>query len=210
MTEDGISIKWIVISYYTVGTGYETEIEKLRRSLNLFQLPHYIEGIKSRGSWVENVHYNNELILKAFDMFPDKAIVSLDADAVVERYPALFDTLDCDFAAHMHTWKSGRVELLCSTMYWQGNETTRAFLRDVITRHKSYPRETQQPGMLATLKQWGDRIKYQSLPPQYARIFDLMESVKFPVINQYQASRRFRKEVNRAGMPKQITTRDIK
>jgi len=203
-------MEWIVISYYTVGTGYEAEIENLKRSLNLFQLPHHIEGIKSRGSWIANVHYNNELILKAFDMFPDKAIVSIDADAVIERYPALFDTLDCDFAAHFHRWKNSREELLCSTMYWQGNDTTRAFLAEVINRHKLYSQETQQPGMLATLRAWGGRIKFQSLPPQYARIFDLMESVKFPVINQYQASRRFRKEVNRAGMPKQITTRDIK
>jgi hypothetical protein len=204
-------MEWIIISYYTVGTGYEVEIEKLRQSLIKFELPHHIEGIKSRGSWIKNVHYNNELILKAFDMFPDKAIVSLDADAVVERYPALFDTLDCDFAAHMHTWKSGRVELLCSTMYWQGNRKTRKFLAEVIERHKVYPQETQQPGMLRTLKSWGiQRIKFVSLPPQYARIFDLMESVKYPVINQYQASRRFRKAVNRAGMPKQITTRDLK
>lgn len=202
---------WIVISYYTVGTGYEIEIEKLRQSLIKFELPHHIEGIKSRGSWIKNVHYNNELILKAFDMFPDKAIVSLDADAIVERYPALFDTLDCDFAAHLHVWNSGRQELLCSTMYWQGNRTTRAFLKDVIARHRSYPQETQQPGMLGTLRSWEEgRIKFVSLPPQYARIFDLMESVKYPVINQYQASRRFRKAVNRAGMPKQITTRDIK
>lgn len=203
-------MKWIVISYYTVGTGYEVEIENLRQSLIRFELAHHIEGIKSRGSWLENVHYNNELILKAFDMFPDHAIVSLDADAVVERYPALFDTIDCDFAAHMHTWKSGRVELLCSTMYWQGNKTTRAFLKEAIERHKQYPRETQQPGILATLKSWKDWMKFVSLPPQYARIFDLMASVKYPVINQYQASRRFRKEVNRAGMPRQITTRDLK
>ena len=203
-------MNWIIVSYYTVGTGYEKEIENLKRSLNLFELPHHIEGIKSQGSWIKNVHYNNELILKAFDMFPDKAIVSLDADAVIERYPALFDTLDCDFAAHMHTWKSGRIELLCSTMYWQGNATTRAFLAGVIERHRQYPGETQQPGMLATLKAWENRIKFVTLPPQYARIFDLMESTKYPVINQYQASRRFRKEVNRAGAPKQITTRDIK
>jgi len=203
-------MEWIIISYYTVGTGYETEIEKLRQSLIKFELPHHIEGIKSRGSWIKNVHYNNELILKAFDMFPDKAIVSLDADAVVERFPALFDTLDCDFAAHFHTWNSGRQELLCSTMYWQGNRTTRKFLEEVIERHRHYPQETQQPGMLGVLKQWEGRIKFVSLPPQYARIFDLMESVKYPVINQYQASRRFRKAVNRAGMPKQITTRDIK
>ena len=203
-------MEWIVISYYTVGTGYETEIKNLERSLIKFKLPYHFEGIQSRGSWIENVHYNNELILKAFHMFPDKAIVSLDADAVIERYPALFDTLDCDFAAHMHTWKSERTELLCSTMYWQGNETTRKFLEEVIDRHRRYKFETQQPGMLKTLRTWGNRIKYVSLPPQYARIFDLMESVKYPVINQYQASRRFRKAVNRAGMPKQITTRDLK
>lgn len=203
-------MNWIVISYYTVGTGYEIEVENLRASLNKFQIEHYIEGIKSRGSWVKNVHYNNELILKAFDMYPGRAIVSLDADAVVERYPALFDTLDCDFAAHLHKWNSGREELFCSTMYWQGNNTTRSFLKETLVRHVQYPRETQQPGMFATLKKWGKSIRFTSLPPQYARIFDLMSGVKFPVINQYQASRRFRKEVNKMHVPKQITTRDIK
>ena len=204
-------MNWIVVSYYTIGTGYEKEVEFLRESLIKFQITHHIEGIKTRGSWVKNVHYNNELILKAFDMYPGKAIVSLDADAQVERYPALFDTIDCDFGAHLHTWKNGREELLCSTMYWQGNDRTKAFLRDALKRHVSYPQETQQPGMFATLKKWGKKIRFQSLPPQYARIFDLMEGVKFPVINQYQASRRFRKEVNRMSLPtKQITTRDLK
>jgi hypothetical protein len=200
--------RFVIISYYTKNTGYEGEVQRLIESLDKFELPYEIEGIETLGSWVNNVHYNHELILKKMEEHPGKDLVSLDADAVVNKYPALFDTIQCDFAAHLHEWKHGR-ELFCSTMYIANNEKMRMFFIDCIHRHTRFPHERQQPCVQATLKEWGDDLMFMNLPPQYANIFDLV-NVKFPVITQYQASRRFKKEVNRMSAPKIITTRDLK
>lgn len=200
--------RFIIISYATRNTGYEGEIKRLEESLIKFELPFEIEFIDTLGSWVKNVHYNHELILKMMEKYPDKDIVSLDADAVVNKYPALFDTIHCDFAAHFHEWKHGR-ELFCSTMYIANTNKMRAFFTACIQRHEKFPNERQQPCVQATLAEWENEVMFMNLPPQYANIFDLV-NVKFPVITQYQASRRFKKEVNRMSAPKMLTTRDLK
>lgn len=197
-------LNYVIISYYTLNTPYAIEIEGLRKSLEKFKLPYKIYPVSSRGSWIKNVQINEEIILQAFDEFPGKAIVSLDADAVVIKYPALFEGLDCDFAAHYHMWpKQARTELFCSTMYFQNTEITRHFLEDCLRRYKECPSTRQQPNMQAVFNnQWSRRstvyrkeMKFVNLPPQYCKIFDLMADIKFPVIEQYQASRRFKKLV---------------
>jgi hypothetical protein len=199
-------LPYVIISYYTLDTPYQTEIKNLRASLEKFRLPFHIYGVLSRGSWIRNVQINEEIILRAFDDFPGKAIVSLDADAVVIKYPALFECLDCDFAAHYHTWaKQARTELLCSTMYFQNTEITRHFLEDCLRRYKDCPSTRQQPNMQAVFNnKWSRRstvyrkeMRFINLPPQYCKIFDLMADIKFPVIEQYQASRRFKKLVGK-------------
>ncbi len=196
-------LSYVIISYYTTNTPYQIEIQKLRESLERFRLPYKFYPVASRGSWIRNVQINEEIILQAFTDFPGKAIVSLDADAVVIKYPALFECIDCDFAAHYHAWpKQSRTELLCSTLYFQDTPITRDFLNDCLRRYFEYPATRQQPNMEAVFNyQWKGKHHYRkemrfiNLPPQYCKIFDLMADIKFPVIEQYQASRRFKKLV---------------
>lgn len=195
-------LPYVIISYYTRGTPYEKEVENLRESLERFDLSYEIYEVPSRGSWIKNVQINEEIILRAMDAFPGKAIVSLDADSVVQKYPALFETLDCDFAAHYHIWSRGnRKELFCSTMYFRNCGLTREFLNDCIERYRQCPTTRQQPNMMSVFEgKWGNRVwrkelKFTNLPPQYCKIFDLMGEIKYPVIEQFQASRRFKKLV---------------
>jgi len=200
------SLPYVIVSYYTANTPYEQEIENLHDSLHGFQLPHMTYRVPNRGSWIKNVQINEEIILQAMSEFPGKAIVSLDADSVVQRYPALFETLDCDFAAHYHTWPKGnRRELFCSTMYFKNCSNSRIFLLDCLKRYREFPTTRQQPNMRAVFEgayrtsvpSWRKRLKFTNLPPQYCKIFDLMGDIKFPVIEQFQASRRFKKSVGR-------------
>ena len=197
-------LPYVIISYFTKGTPYEQEIENLHESLHRFNLPHLIMSAPSRGSWIKNVQINEELILKAMEDCPGKAIVSLDADAVIQRYPALFETLDCDFAAHYHIWPKGnRKELFCSTMYFKNCSDTRIFLLDCLKRYRENPTTRQQPNMMAVFEgryrtsvpSWRKRLKFTNLPPQYCKIFDLMGEIKYPVIEQFQASRRFKNKI---------------
>lgn len=195
-------LPYVIVSYYTRNTPYEQEIENLHESLHRFQLPHYIFRVANRGSWIKNVQINEELILKAMEDCPGKAIVSLDADAVIQRYPALFETLDCDFAAHYHIWPKGnRKELFCSTMYFKNCSLTKLFLNTCLQRYRKYPSTRQQPNMQAVFEgRWSDivwrkALYFLNLPPQYCKIFDLMADIKYPVIEQFQASRRFKNQV---------------
>ncbi len=199
-----VSLPYMIVSYFTKNTPYEKEIENLINSLERFSLPYSIFPVPSRGSWIKNVQINEEIILMAMGMFPDKAIVSLDADSVVQRFPALFGSLDCDFAAHYHIWPRGnRKELFCSTMYFRNCDLTKEFLRDCLNRYKEVPTTRQQPNMMAVFdgigvqrtQHWRKRLKFTNLPPQYCKIFDLMGDIKFPVIEQFQASRRFKNQV---------------
>lgn len=200
--KDPRDLPYVIVSYFTIGTPYEQEVENLHESLHRFNLPHIILSVPSRGSWIKNVQINEEIILQAMEVYPDKAIVSLDADSVVQRYPALFETLDCEFAAHYHIWPKGnRKELFCSAMYFQNCSHSRMFLLDCIKRYKEHPSTRQQPNMMAVLEgrwgniTWGKMLKFTNLPPQYCKIFDLMGEIKYPVIEQFQASRRFKKLV---------------
>lgn len=193
-------LPFIIISYYTVNTPYQVEIQNLRKSLEEHELPYKFYPVPSRGSWIKNVQINEEIILMAMDDFPGKAIVSLDADAVVRLFPSLFLDLKCEFAARYHEWpKQARHELLCSTMYFRDTPNTRAFLKDCLARYKQVPHTRQQPNMQAVFNgQWGETkwrkvLDFVNLPPQYCKIFDLMGDIKLPVIEQYQASRRFKK-----------------
>ena len=202
---DPSSLPYVIVSYYTKDTPYEKEVENLHESLHRFNLPHIILSVPSRGSWIKNVQINEEIILDAMEVYPDKAIASLDADSVVQRYPALFETLDCDFAAHYHVWPKGnRKELFCSTMYFKNCSDTRIFLLDCLKRYREFPSTRQQPNMMAVFEgrthqgsvpSWRKRLRFVNLPPQYCKIFDLMGDIKFPVIEQFQASRRFKKLV---------------
>lgn len=201
---DPQSLPYMIVSYCTIGTPYEEEIKNLIDSLERFCLPFYIYEMTNRGSWIKNVQINEEIILDAMDRYPDKAIVSLDADSVVQRFPALFGSLDCDFAAHYHIWPRGnRKELFCSTMYFRNCDLTKEFLRDCLNRYKEVPTTRQQPNMMAVFdgigvqrtQHWRRRLEFTNLPPQYCKIFDLMGDIKFPVIEQFQASRRFKRLV---------------
>jgi len=42
---------WRVCTFYTVDTGYELEVKKLKRSLERFNIPAHIRGVSSLGSW---------------------------------------------------------------------------------------------------------------------------------------------------------------
>ena len=120
-------MNWQVISFYTVNTGYEQEIKKLESSLKRFKLPYHFFSYKPVGTWRKNLNYKSEAILKAFDMFPGKDIVFIDADAIVRQYPALFDELsekqECDIGACFFKYqpRSGDPDELLSGTLWVKN-----------------------------------------------------------------------------------------
>ena len=127
--------------------------------------------------------------------FPDKNIIWIDCDAELKRYPALFDELDCDVAAHefrrglyQPRHKDTPPELLSGTLFLRNNEKVREIVKKWIQECSENPRVWDQKSLAKVL-----HGEYTRLPAAYCCIDKIMRKVQNPVILHYQASRRVRK-----------------
>ncbi len=157
--------------------GYETDV---------------IEIEKIHGKWLDTIYWRAnfvDLMLKKHQ----RPIVWLDCDAVIESDPVLFESIDADFAAHVHTFKWAKDELLGGTMFF--NYTPKCFeLIDTwLHFNKVIPKENlSQKVIKAAFKHWDG--KFFELPASYCQIFDLMADCGTPIISHHQASRQFRND----------------
>lgn len=165
----------IYTAFYTVNTIYEQEAARLQRSLESHGLEFDLRGIESRGDWYLNTHYTATHILTMMRAYPDRAIVQLDADAVVWKYPDLFDQLtssSSDIAVH---YRRGH-ELLNGTM-WVA-PTCQAF--KVIEEYERLvsvdPRNCHsEQRMLQAAIQRMPETRVTLLPAGYTFIHDIMK-----------------------------------
>jgi hypothetical protein len=178
---------WKVVSFHTDDALYKGHIERLKDSLVDHGIDNYIEEIPRSGGWIANVDYKPVFILKCLEMF-DENIVWLDADAVVQQYPVLFDDIDADIAVH---YKSGK-ELLSGTMYFSNTEKSKELLREWIALRETKNGVTQPQQVLEELLRGGKYLVHK-LPAPYTLIFDHMRHLGPPVIEHFQASRKGRK-----------------
>jgi len=185
----------VVISYYTKDTGYAVEVKRLRRSLYVHGLEHDVVGVDSLGSWQANTHYKAAFIRNMLKKYPSRALLFLDADAAVCKYPELFVGMtDIDIAVHFRHGK----ELLSGTLYFRNTEATRTLVDNWIALNDANPSVWEQKN-LATVLEKMDGIRVHRLPPEYCCIFDTMiKESGDPVIEHYQASRRLKKGAGKA------------
>jgi hypothetical protein len=195
----------IIVSHYTKDTGYEQEVEHLISSLNKWGLQYDIEEIESLGSWRRNSNYCSRLVQKMMAKYPNRDILRVDADAVFQRFPDLFlqDDFMADVAAHIANFRWHPNELLGGTIFFRNKPTVR-WLVDYWTWESTVNQpEHRNPDLL---KEIIDRQKFNvvfsPLPATYCKIFDIMRDVEDPVIEHFQASRKYKKQVNRVGVKK--------
>lgn len=174
----------LYVSFYT--PDYAGEAAELVATLDAHGLEYVVTAMPSAGNWVANCGRKPYCIRSAMALYPGRPIIWLDADARVRQYPALFDGLDCDFAAH---WRHG-TELLSGTLYF--NPTAAALsLVDAWIREQDRRRGEWDQRVLADVVAGMTGLKTLDLPWGYCRIFDGKEQGE-PVIEHMQASRRFR------------------
>lgn len=198
--------KWIVVSLYTWGTSYEGEVKKLITSLMQQNLPFHIYGYEPMGSWRLNLNCKSACIIKAMETYPDHDIVFIDADGIVRQDPVLFDKLSGEhkysMAATFHAYgpKSGSLdELLSGTLWLANNGLTRGLVKLWHKIAIENPLEIHQRCLkyaITEMEENGNPVKVFRMPWEYTCIFDYVRSrsVK-PVVEHFQASRRFREEV---------------
>ena len=81
----------LFVSCYTEDTPYEDLASELGVSLDRLGLPHRIDPVRSRGSWVTNAGLKAETIMRAWQE-SDGPVCWIDADAELLRLPyAVFD-----------------------------------------------------------------------------------------------------------------------
>lgn len=187
--------KFSVVSYYTVNTPYEKIVLNLTQSLLKFELAHDVQGIQSKGNWYKNTQYKAQFLLEMLDKHQEN-IIWVDADAIIQQYPVLFDTLDCDVGVHYRQWRLKKCpegELLSGTLYLANNEKIKQLIRRWVNNiyESKDPRVYDQKILQFTIKESKDLdLKVHQLPATYCQIFDSMKDAGEPVIEHFQASRK--------------------
>lgn len=185
--------RFIAVSFYT-DEAYRAEAEKLKASLDALGIAHDIRALASRGSWIANVEMKPEFIKAMLMEHPGTPIVWIDADGIVRRYPVIFDALDgYDLAVHFLHWANGKDELLGGTMWLENNTTIMGLMDEWIAESKALQKFKDQLSLQNIIKRNPGRFRVYRLPANYTQIFDIMKGAGQPVIEHFQASRRFRR-----------------
>ena len=195
----------LIVSHYTVDTGYEEESKNLIKSLDDLDLEWDMSAIKSLGSWRANSNWCAKQVQEGLYTFPDQDVLRVDADARFRQRPVIFeqDDFDADIAAVVHDFPWRKNELLGGTLFFRNNEIVRDLVDVWVEKACNSERKNERNGdLLQEILGYGpyQDLKFVALPPTYCQIFDLMANCGDPVIEHFQASRRFKRQVNRTGV----------
>ncbi len=194
----------MVVGYYTVNTPYEEEAQNLIQSLNKLGLNHDISGVKTLGSWQANTRFKAGFMLDMLIKWPNHRLLYVDCDAVVHKSPDLFKNYNCDIAVRWQDFRWRQNECLSGTIYMENNERTKRICelwRDINVQEGNESSRMEQWNLDTVINQMKSdpNFTYKNLPPEYTMIFDSMRGMYpnvIPVIEHFQASRRFKSNVN--------------
>ena len=177
-----------IVSYYTAL--YSLVAKDLIKSLEKFNLPHYVKELDDQGGWDKNTHYKPIFILE--QIMDNDAVVWTDADSVIQQEPTFFNDLDCDIAFHRLNG-----ELLSGTIYFKKTYNTIQLLKTWIKINQLNPQIWDQRNLDTAISQC--KLNIKDLPPEYCFIYDLSR-IRYPnlkpVIEHFQASRVYNRKKN--------------
>ena len=136
---------------------------------------------------------------------PNHRLLYVDVDAVVHKSPDLFKNYSCDIAVRWQDFRWRKNECLSGTIYMENNERTKRICelwRDINVTEGNKSNRMEQWNLdtvINQMKKEDPNFTYKNLPPEYTMIFDSMRGMYpniNPVIEHFQASRRFKKDVN--------------
>lgn len=189
----------LVVGFYTKDTPYQNEAKSFRKSCEAHGLECYLKGYENRGSWVTNAAIKPEFLLET--MKERKCdLLYVDVDARIRQKPDL-SFVTGDIAVH---YRDDR-ELLSGTIFLRYTEFTMLALREWACMQEGLPEEWDQRVLQKVL--WSlstrDMVTVTRLPAAYTQIFDTMKHHGQPIIEHFQASRRYKGAV---GMQVEIPT----
>ncbi|HSW86869.1 MAG TPA: hypothetical protein VLG49_05150 [Rhabdochlamydiaceae bacterium] len=197
----------VVISFYTKHTFYQMEVQNLIESCNRFGLEQSIEGVDSFGSWELNCAYKPFFILQKIKQL-QRPVLWVDADGMFVRQPECIPVFSSDFATRINEEcdDAHPSKVISSTVFANYSEEGVAILeawaeecRKALTCETRKEEFWDQVALRDAIALKKHSAVIRPLPLSYARIFDHPHDLKQqepPVIEHYQASRRFKKFIN--------------
>jgi hypothetical protein len=195
----------MVVGYYTVNTPYEEEARNLLASLNKLGITHDISGVKTLGNWQANTRFKAGFMLDMLIKHPNHRLLYVDCDAVVHSMPNLFKNYNCDIAVRWQDFRWRKNECLSGTIYMENNERTKRICelwRDINVNEGNSSSRMEQwnlDAVITKMKLEDPKFTVKNLPAEYTFIFDSMKAMypnAIPVVEHFQASRRFKSDVN--------------
>ena len=194
-----------VVAFYTCGTPYEREVEKLRRSVETLGLEHSIVGVADLGSWEANTHYKARFIRDMRSAHRGEPLLYVDADAIVRLPPVWLRDAEADVAVRFQDFPYRKDECLSGTIYFGDGAIVDELierwiaLNDAAPAQRGRPTTYEQENLRRAIQTFGEALRVANLPPEYCFIFDTMRRIypdARPVVEHFQASRRFARRVS--------------
>lgn len=193
----------LIVGYYTKHTPYQAEAQKLIASCHKLGLRHDITGVDNLGSWQANTRFKAKFMLDMLIKHPTMRLLYVDVDAVIHKMPNLFMNYSADIAVRFQDFSYRKNECLSGTIYMENNLKTRKLCELWLNENVSEGPNAK------TFEQWNlgkiiekmavsDGLVSKNLPPEYTFIFDSMRKIypnAVPVIEHFQASRKYKKNV---------------
>ena len=95
-----------IVSFYTIGTPYETEALRLKQSCERLQTPFIIEGLESTGDWIRNCSLKAAFVLRHLQQLK-RPLLWVDADAEILLPLDYFRGAEFDVACYVQWSISG-------------------------------------------------------------------------------------------------------
>jgi len=165
--------KWMLTTGYTQKTDYYKDAMALYESCQ--KLGVFMEAMpyKSFGSWQANAHYKGSLVLSSLKRHPTINIVWVDADALVLKYPKLFDELDCDIAGYHAEWplNSGKMCFCSGTLFFRNCPAILELVKNwaIWSMQNVNNKKMLEQDYLGQLIK-SSNLVYQELPPEYCMV----------------------------------------
>ncbi len=195
----------LVVSFYTLDTPYEEEVQSLIASCKQFDIEHLIEGIPSTGSWEMNCAFKPLFLLKKLEELK-RPLLWVDADAVFLQPHSLLDVFYLDLGVRLYDCPDDHPSrVVTATLFVNategGIELVKLWAHECLAMLQEKERTKEvwdQDALRRVLLKAPYKSSWGILPNEYSIIAGHPEDERCPspIIVQNQASRRFKKWIN--------------